>query len=72
MAVRLAEEGKFDHMVALSGDSMTSVPLAEAIKKRKKVPANGNRVKTAREIGICMGEAGELEATEKMVTGCAC
>ncbi|MDR9502307.1 MAG: ATP-dependent 6-phosphofructokinase [Desulfurivibrionaceae bacterium] len=69
MAVRLAEEGKFDQMVALAGDTMTSVPLAEAIKKRKQVPAEGNRVRTAREIGICMGEAGEMEATEKRMKG---
>ncbi len=72
MAVRLAEEGKFDQMVALAGDAMTSVPLAEAIKKRKQVPAEGNRVRTAREIGICMGEAGEMEATEQSLKGCVC
>ncbi len=72
MAVRLVEEGKFDHMVALSGDSMTSVPLAEAIKNRKQVPRDGNRVKTAREIGICMGEVGELETTDESANGFTC
>lgn len=72
MAVRLAEEGTFDQMVALAGDAMTSVPLAEAIKKRKQVPESGNRVRTAREIGICMGQAGELDATEQSIKGCAC
>ncbi|PLX49002.1 MAG: 6-phosphofructokinase [Desulfobulbaceae bacterium] len=72
MAVRLAEEKKFDHMVALTGDTMTSVPLAEAIKGRKKVPVSGNRVKTAREIGICLGESGEMEAQELEMRNCAC
>jgi len=55
-AVRLVEEGKYDHMVALEGTSMTAVPLAEAIKSRKKVPVNCDKILTAREIGICLGD----------------
>ena len=54
-AVRLAEAGKFDHMVALDGIDMKAVPLAEAIKERKKVPVDCDKILTAREIGICMG-----------------
>jgi ATP-dependent phosphofructokinase / diphosphate-dependent phosphofructokinase len=54
-AVRLAEEENFDHMVALSGEDMVAVPLEKAIKSRKKVPINGDKVLTAREIGICLG-----------------
>jgi len=55
-AVRLVEEEKFDHMVALEGDGMKAVPLEEAIKCRKKVPINCDKVLTAREIGICFGD----------------
>ena len=54
-AVRLAEEEKFDHMVALSGEDMIAVPLERAVKSRKKVPVDGDKVLTAREIGICLG-----------------
>ncbi|MEN8198499.1 MAG: 6-phosphofructokinase [Thermodesulfobacteriota bacterium] len=55
-AVRLVEEGTFGHMVALATPNMTSVPLAEAIKSRKKVDPNSDKVLTAREIGICLGD----------------
>lgn len=54
-AVRLAESEKYDHMVALSGDEMCSVPLAEAVKCRKKVEIDSDKVLTGREIGICFG-----------------
>ncbi len=54
-AVRLAEAEQFDHMVALDGIDMKAVPLADAIKERKKVPVDCDKILTAREIGICMG-----------------
>jgi 6-phosphofructokinase 1 len=55
-AVRLAEAGTFDHMVASNPPNMTSVPLADAIRSRKKVDLRGDKVLTAREIGICLGD----------------
>ncbi len=55
-AVRLVEEEKFDHMVALSGNGMISVPLEEAIERRKMVNMDSDKVLTAREIGICFGD----------------
>ncbi len=55
-AVRLAEAGTFDHMVALAPPGMNAVPIAEAIKSRKKVPLDNDKVLTAREIGICLGD----------------
>ena len=55
-AVRVAEAEKFDHMVALSGDGMIPVPLEKAVQRRKKVPVDGDKVLTAREIGICLGD----------------
>jgi 6-phosphofructokinase 1 len=54
-AVRLAEAENFDHMVALSGEDMIAVPLEKAIKSRKQVPIDGDKILTAREIGICLG-----------------
>ena len=58
-AVSLAESETFDHMVALDGDTMKAVKLTDAIANRKKVPVDGDRVRTAREIGICLGAAPE-------------
>ena len=55
-AVRLAEAGAFDQMVALSTPEMKAVPLAEAIQSRKKVPMGSDKILTAREIGICLGD----------------
>jgi 6-phosphofructokinase 1 len=55
-AVRMAEAQQFDHMVALAGGDMKSVPLEEAIKGRKKVNLDNDKIATAREIGICLGD----------------
>ncbi len=55
-AVRMAEAGIFDHMVASAPPIMTTVPLAEAVASRKKVDLNSDKVLTAREIGICLGD----------------
>ncbi len=55
-AVRLVEEGTFDHMVALDSSRMKAVPIAEAIKSRKKVDLNSDKILTARDIGICFGD----------------
>ena len=55
-AVRLAEQEVFDHMVALSATDIIAVPLADAVKTRKKVPLDSDKVLTAREIGICLGD----------------
>lgn len=56
-AVRLVEKEIFDHMVALANSDMSPVPLANAIKSRKKVPLDNDKILTAREIGICLGES---------------
>ncbi len=55
-AVRLAEAGVFDHMVAWKSPTMTSVPIAEAICRRKQVDLDSDKVQTARDIGICLGD----------------
>ncbi|MEA3467508.1 MAG: 6-phosphofructokinase [Thermodesulfobacteriota bacterium] len=55
-AVRLVEEGIFGHMVALHSPNMSSVPLEAAVKSRKMVDLNNDKVLTARELGICLGD----------------
>lgn len=55
-AVRLVEEGTFGHMVALASPYMNSVPLADAVQSRKMVGLESDKVFTAREIGICLGD----------------
>jgi phosphofructokinase-like protein len=63
-AVRLAEAGTFDHMVALATPDMVAVPLEQAIKSRKKVPLNSDKILTAREIGICLGDWTQCQQAE--------
>lgn len=58
-AVRLVEEGTFDHMVALVDSGMGAVPIEDAIKSRKKVDLTSDKILTARDIGICLGDCNE-------------
>jgi len=55
-AVRMAEQELFDHMVALATPDMVPVPLADAIRERKKVPLDSDKILTGRDIGICFGD----------------
>ncbi|MBA3013418.1 MAG: ATP-dependent 6-phosphofructokinase [Proteobacteria bacterium] len=55
-AVRMVEENLFGHMVALVNGDMQRVTLEEATRKRKMVDINDDKVLTAREIGICLGD----------------
>lgn len=55
-AVRLVEKGIFGHMVALVSPHMSSVALEVAVKSRRKVDMKSDKVFTAREIGICLGD----------------
>ena len=55
-AVRMAEAEIFDHMVAWTPPTMSSAPIEDAIRRRKKVDLESDKVMTAREIGICLGD----------------
>ncbi len=55
-AVRLVEQGIYGQMVALISSKMEAVPIADAIKSRKKVDLNSDKILTARDIGICLGD----------------
>ena len=55
-AVRAVEQGKFGTMVALDSPAIRAVPIDEAIKRIKKVPADSDIVATARDVGISFGD----------------
>ncbi len=55
-AVDLIAEGKFDQMVAWQNRQIVSVPIAEAIQTYRTVDPEETLVKTARGLGICLGD----------------
>jgi 6-phosphofructokinase 1 len=55
-AVELIAEGKFGRMTALKPPNVVSVPIAKAISKMKKVPADSDVVRSARSLGISFGD----------------
>jgi 6-phosphofructokinase 1 len=54
-AVRALAAGKSGVMVALDPPTVRYVPLAAAAHRMKVVPVDCDTVKTARELGICLG-----------------
>ncbi|HWJ03763.1 MAG TPA: ATP-dependent 6-phosphofructokinase, partial [Verrucomicrobiae bacterium] len=55
-AVELALQGKSGVMVAMQGNKITEVPLAEAVSQLKLVPVDHELVLTARRVGIGFGD----------------
>lgn len=55
-AVRVLERGKFGSMVALEGEEIHAVPIAEAIARIKTVPLESDMMSTARDLGIAFGD----------------
>ena len=55
-AFLLALEKKHGRMVALRGAHVVDVPLAEALVASKRVDLNGDGVRTARTLGLCLGD----------------
>ncbi len=55
-AVNLVGEGKFGNMVCLKGQLIEHVPLEQAIGELHKVPVDGELVRVARQLGICLGD----------------
>ncbi|MGK7956410.1 MAG: ATP-dependent 6-phosphofructokinase [Crocosphaera sp.] len=55
-AVDLIAQGKFDQMVAWQNRQIVSVPIAEAIQTYRTVNPEETLVKTARGLGICLGD----------------
>lgn len=55
-AVRALEAGLGDVMLALDGNDVRPVPLAEVAGRMKTVPLDGDTLATARDLGICLGD----------------
>ncbi|MFZ5988663.1 MAG: 6-phosphofructokinase [Bacillota bacterium] len=55
-AVELINEGKFGRMVSLNGNTITSVPLEDAVGRLKTVDADGELVRIAKSIGVGFGD----------------
>lgn len=56
MAVKLAEEGNFGRMVSYQSYHVDSVPIEDAVNKLHLVEPDGEVVKAAKAVGICMGD----------------
>ena len=55
-AVELLAAGKSDRMVAWQNRDVVDVPLAQAIARPQVVDPQGPLVRTARGLGICLGD----------------
>ena len=55
-AVELIAEGKFGHMVSYKNESVTSVPITDAVKCLRLVKPESELVETARAVGISFGD----------------
>jgi 6-phosphofructokinase 1 len=55
-AVELVARGAWGQMVALRGEQILAVPIADAVRLLKTVPLDGHRVRTARAMGLCLGD----------------
>ena len=58
-AVRVVARREFSVMVALDPPEVKTVPLSAAIGRMKIVPLEGDTICTARELGLCLGDAWE-------------
>jgi len=55
-AVNAIARGHFGSMVGLQGNTVRSVPLDEAVTAIKRVPIDGELVRTARGLGVSFGD----------------
>ena len=55
-SVRLAAKAGFGHMVAYQSGEIVALALADALNKPKRVDLDGDAVRTARGLGICLGD----------------
>lgn len=55
-AVDLINAGKFDHMTTWKNRAVSEVPIQDAIDKYQNVDINSFMVRTARGLGICLGD----------------
>jgi len=55
-AVELVAAGRYGEMVAYQGSQVNAVKITEAIGRLKTVPPTGGFVRTARALGVCLGD----------------
>ena len=55
-AVELLQRGEFGVMTALRSPDIVAVPLPEVVGRTRNVPTDGDIVRTARNLGICLGD----------------
>ena len=55
-AAWLVGQGDFGKMVAAKGPQIVPVPIAEAVRTTRRVPPAGDRVMTARYLGVSFGD----------------
>jgi len=55
-AVELIAEGRYGEMVSFAPPQMTSVPIAQAIGRLRRVDLGGTLVRSARALGTCLGD----------------
>jgi 6-phosphofructokinase 1 len=55
-AMELIEQERFGRMVAWRDRQVVDVPIAEAVAAPALVDVNGPVVRTARRLGICLGD----------------
>jgi ATP-dependent phosphofructokinase / diphosphate-dependent phosphofructokinase len=55
-AAWLVGQGDYGKMVAIHGSQIVPVPLEEAVRTSKRVPPAGDRVMTARYLGVSFGD----------------
>ncbi len=55
-AAQLIKKGEYGVSVALKNHGITANPLSDVAGKTKFVPVDGQKVKAARDIGICLGD----------------
>lgn len=55
-SVRLAAKGSFGRMVAYQSGQIVDLSFSDALNKPKRVDLDGDAVRTARGLGICLGD----------------
>ena len=55
-AVELIASGQYGQMVAFTASGIGAVKISEAVGQLKTVPPGGGLARTARALGICMGD----------------
>jgi ATP-dependent phosphofructokinase / diphosphate-dependent phosphofructokinase len=56
-AAQFIADGHYGIMVAARGDGVEAVPLEQVVGKRRNIPLDHPWVKSARDLGICLGDA---------------